>query len=83
MYPKLEDTDMLAKVLIVAGSIVSVTGILQSEGLAGLGFLTYTVPTPIWFILLLAIVPTGETLRVLRTVIRSYGPSKNAQNGTD
>jgi hypothetical protein len=75
--------DMIGKGAVLLATLVGISGVLQSEGIEGLGFLAITVPTPIWFILLLAIVPTGETLRVLRGFIRSYGPSKNAQSDTN
>lgn len=80
MYPKPVTNDMLGKVMVLSGLAVSIGGVLQSDGLAGLGFLSHPVPTPVWFILMLAIIPTGETLRVVRRMIRQLGPKKTSKS---
>jgi hypothetical protein len=78
-----ESKSMIGKGTVLLASLIGISGVLQSEGFAGLSFLATTVQIPLWFILLLAIVPTGETLRILRATIRSYGPGKNAQSDTN
>lgn len=44
--------------------------------MAGLGFLLSEVPTPVWFLLFLFGVPTGETLRFFRSHVRQNIPAE-------
>lgn len=67
---------MIGKVLVLSGLGVSLVGVTQGDGFSGLSFLTQSVKNPLWFVLLLGMVPTGETLRVIRGYIRHLSPGK-------
>jgi len=46
---------------------------LLTGGVAGLAFLTEPVAVPLWFVLALTVVPTGTTLKILRSKLKQYG----------
>lgn len=45
------------------------------EATSSLGFLLEEVGTPVWFLLLLFGVPTGESLRFVRSFVRQKIPA--------
>ena len=68
---------MLSKTALGAAVVLSAAG----ASVDGVGFLTQPVVTPLWFVVAVAVVPTGEALRLLRTWIREYLPSQRSAKG--
>lgn len=69
---------MMSKTALGAAVVLSAAGV----SVDGAGFLTQPVVTPLWFVIAVAVVPTGEALRLARYWIRSYlPPSKKGRKG--
>lgn len=59
--------------------IVTVAGVLTGLGIvggsmSGVSFLAQPIQVPLWFVLAVTIVPTGEILQTVRTFIKKYRP---------
>lgn len=56
-----------------ASALLTLIGLLVT-GPAGLGFLFETVGVPVWFLLVAFLLPTGETLAIMRHWLRAKKP---------
>lgn len=58
---------------VAASAFLTFVGVLVT-GPSGLGFLFETVPVPVWFLLVAFLLPTGETLAIMRAFIKRRSP---------